>query len=725
MIEWLAVWGVAQAVGFVFRPIIEDLAKDAAQGVFSDYIKESLNNVLHTKIGSPSTPLQNGVGKALVEFLKLFQQELEDSGLSKSQVREYEKPLKKYIKEKSVAETLGDAFKADCKSVDAAKLTRRWVELTQHPLPEDFDWKFIAKGYLGKIREIRRESEELRKILDSENIEQIANSTRELAGIIPDFDLVKYREGLIERYGNLKLESLDTTGCAYNELRLWKIFVPQNVRECHEFIPQIYEIPKDYQQKLQADAKISEDELERKRRLYLEQPVRPVLDLLKDQSRKFSVVLGDPGSGKSSLLQYLALEWTHHPVREFSIYPIPLLIELRAYARSNSETFLDFCHSGNVFCQLNQHNLDEKLKSGNVLVMFDGLDEIFDSIRREDVITEIIRFSNEYNGVRIIVTSRVIGYKPQMLKDAKFSHFMVQDLEDGQIQDFIQRWHDLTYNNEADRTIKMERLKRAIQDSSSIRQLAGNPLLLTMMAILNRNQELPKDRSELYNQASRVLLHQWDVERNLIEEKLDPQTIDYKDKQAMLRKIAFHMQNSEKGLAGNMIHAEDLERILTDYLKNIEIRDSRKIARLLLERLRTRNFILCSLGADYYAFVHRTFLEYFCAAEFVDLFEKQLTLTIDELKQNLYGKHWPDESWHEVLRLIAGMVEAKFTGKIIESLMEQNGETEEFKNIFLAADCITEVRNRSLIADNVSKLRLHLENLLRDNYDNLSIVFLV
>lgn len=64
------------------------------------------------------------------------------------------------------------------------------------------------------------------------------------------FNLGRYAEGLREQYGNLKLESLDTTGVYYNELKLWKIFVPQNVRECQEFLPQVYEIPKEYLQRL-------------------------------------------------------------------------------------------------------------------------------------------------------------------------------------------------------------------------------------------------------------------------------------------------------------------------------------------------------------------------------------------------------------------------------------------------------------------------------------------
>ncbi len=44
--------------------------------------------------------------------------------------------------------------------------------------------------------------------------------------------------------------------------------------------------------------------------------------------------------------------------------------------------------------------------------MFDGLDEVFNPAQREDIINDIIRFTNEYPDVQIIVTSRVIGYNP-------------------------------------------------------------------------------------------------------------------------------------------------------------------------------------------------------------------------------------------------------------------------------------------------------------------------
>nr|WP_246844397.1 hypothetical protein [Hydrocoleum sp. CS-953] len=343
--------------------------------------------------------------------------------------------------------------------------------------------------------------------------------------------------------------------------------------------------------------------------------------------------------------------------------------------------------------------------------MFDGLDEVFDPAKREEVITDIHRFTNNYKNVRVIVTSRVIGYKHQKLRDAEFYHFMLQDLEAEKVEEFIQNWHNLTYQDETEKVRKRERLKRAIKDSPAIEQLSGNPLLLTMMAILNRHQELPRDRAELYNQASRVLLQQWDMERALVDAKIDPITIDYKDKQAILRRVAFFMQENEAGLAGNLIVEKDLREIISEYLKSIDINDARPMAKALIEQLRTRNFILCFVGAEYYAFVHRTFLEFFCGWSFVWQFKETQSLEIDGLINDVFGKHWQDEKWHEVLRLIAGMIDAKFVGDIISYLMEQEGEEEKFLNLFLAGKCLFEVRSRHSIGDVEERLLNRLKDL--------------
>ena len=144
------------------------------------------------------------------------------------------------------------------------------------------------------------------------------------------------------------------------------------------------------------------------------------------------------------------------------------------------------------------------------------------------------------------------------------------------------------------------------------------------MAILNRYQELPRDRAELYHQCSRVLLQQWDLDKALNDERFDV-VIDFKDKQAMLRLVAAEMQANARGLAGNLIAAPRLQEIINDYLQVIKIKDSPKIAKLIVEQLRTRNFILCFLGDKKIIMLLCTgrFWNIFVLADFVWQFERE------------------------------------------------------------------------------------------------------
>ncbi len=373
----------------------------------------------------------------------------------------------------------------------------------------------------------------------------------------------------------------------------------------------------------------------------------------------------------------------------------------------------------NNYSKINQNELEKRFERGEARVLFDGLDEVFDLEQRDTVIAQIHDFTEDYPKVKVIVTSRIIGYKPQQLKDAEFNHFMLQDLEPEQIEDFLQKWHNLTYDEATESQKKQDRQQRitkAIKESQAIQQLAVNPLLLTMMAILNRNQDLPRDRAKLYERSSELLLYQWDVEQKLLEDsELKAVDIDHEGKQAMLRDVAHFMQATEKGLAGNLISKRDLKQVLIDYLTTIDINVSqvRKVARLMIDQLRTRNFILCDIGSNYYAFVHRTFLEYFCAWSYIWQFKETQTLSIEDIKTNVFEEHWRDESWHEVLRLIAGMLEPKFVGEIIEYLMEQDGKSVNFANLFLAADCLVEVRNSSALANESKSLLDSFKEILR------------
>ncbi len=739
-ITLIATWGLTSTAKFIYKSVLEELNKDKTKDWVKDVLQDWLKDVAKDKLSEGSgfiwekvanlltrEPLDIAAESAITAFLVLINNQLADKlELTEEQRERYKKPLNQFIKEKSVRQILGSPFREGCDHLDIKSLKETWDDLGLRDLPDEFNWDELATEYLTIVKKIFHESEELRPLLDFQRQERDSKNLQEIAGIAPDFDLIKYQETILEKYGNLKLETLDSSGYIYDkQLKIYQIFIPQNVKECQEYLPQVYELPKDLQRKLrekgELEREISPEELERYKRAYTNQQIRSVLEVIADDKYKYLVILGDPGSGKSTLLQYLVVEWAKLPIKELPSHPITLLIELRTYIQDFTQkrchNFLEFIHKGsNWIGHLNQNELDKRLKRGAVRVLLDGLDEVFDPQQRANVITQIHDFTQTYPQVKVIVTSRVIGYKPQQLKDAEFHHFMLQDLEPEQIEDFLQKWHDLTYNEATESQKKQDRQQRitkAIKESQAIQQLAVNPLLLTMMAILNRNQDLPRDRAKLYERSSELLLYQWDVEGKLLEDpQLKSVDINYQDKQAMLRDVAYFMQSQEQGLAGNLISQRDLEKVLIKYLKTIDVTPARKVARLMIDQLRTRNFILCDIGSDYYAFVHRTFLEYFCAWSYIWKFEKTQTLSIHQIKTEVFEEHWRDESWHEVLRLIAGMLEPSFVGEIIEYLMAQDQKATNFANLFLAADCLAEVRNYSAISKSAEQLRNRIKYLL-------------
>ncbi len=725
--DWLTVWGVNNSIGFFFKEILIELARDGArdytQVLFKDYFDSNLELTTRTN-------LQVVTGQLIREFLALFQQELEDAELSDEKLTAYLEPIKEFIFNHDLPGILCKSLQSEKFALDYSYLEQLWSDLELLELPVDFSWIRISKRFSRRVKFIWQQIDK------PKNIDNLVNATStvdiDLLETVNQnhYQLIKYKKLIQDYYGNLRLDSLDTSGAAYDELKLWRIFVAQNVREVREFIPQVYEIPKEHQKMLRESGQLDEEELtlqelEEYNQFYSQQPLRSVLEVVEDEEHKHIVILGDPGSGKSTLLQYIALQWAELPEQELSHACLPLLVELRTYncdkKAAQCQNLFEFIDSeSSIISCLDREYIQDKLNTGKATILFDGLDEVFEPFQREQVINEIIDFQQKYPEVRIIVTSRVIGYKQKTLAEKDFVHFMLQDLESSQVDDFINRWHDLTFYERIDKARKRDRLKKAITESPAIQELSGNPLLLTMMAILNRNQELPRDRAELYNQSSRVLLHQWDTERALEDARLKPISLDYKDKQAMLRQVAYFMQANTQGLAGNSITAPDLKRLLSEYLATLSTTQDLNpddIAEVLIYQLRTRNFILCFLGAEYYAFVHRTFLEYFCAWEFVWQFEKARTIDIEGLKQ-VFGAHWQDESWHEVLRLITGMIDSKFAGEIIEFLIEQEGDKAEFVNLFLATECLSEIRNSSGLENYYNRLFECLKNVLKNKNIN-------
>ena len=674
MFEILGSIAAGEAGKFVLEKGLE-LGQAAAEDYVKDFFKDALKGELVAKPGVA----KKAVGEALKAFLGLVVEELEDCEVAPAEIRNgYEKPLMAFVKDDLVKPILGGAFERECRAIDTVILAKVWAgsEFKKKPFPEmpdGFDWERVGKEYLKKVRKIVRSSEELRSLLQTELLEAIANQQ-----VSPGFEVSQYRDVLRCNYGVLKLSTIDSTDQQYR-MRLWNVFVEQTVREA--LPPSRYELPIDVRREVRMTEDLDGEALEGYRREYLQQPARKVLAAIgsplapnsggtgvgeRTGSQDHGVILGDPGAGKSTVLQYLAIEWA-----EGRATVLPLLIELRDYALWGASGFLEFLHCGRGadWC-FDRVQLDAYLRENSTLLMLDGLDEVFDRSMQAAIVDEIIRFSHQYPKVRILVTSRVVGYNPDRLQNAGFRHFTIQSLEVSEIHEFIDKWYDLAMPGDIDRDRLKQRLKDAITNSKAIGNLAENLLLLTMMVILNRRQELPRDRSELYEQATRVLLHHWDVDHKSLKLKVEVESIGRREKQAILRAVAYEMQTSESGLKGNLITADRLTQVLTGYLREQGFEAPREKANGLIEQLRSRNWILCDRGADTYGFVHRTFLEYFCAMEIVHRFEKVRSLTFEQLRDEVFGQHWQDETWHEVLRLICGAIDEEISTKLVDFMID-------------------------------------------------------
>ncbi|MGI5181983.1 HEAT repeat domain-containing protein [Dactylosporangium sp. CA-152071] len=550
------------------------------------------------------------------------------------------------------------------------------------------------------------------------------------AGGDPPDHVAQYRARVRDQRRRLDLSALALPDHPDDiEVTVADVFVEQLVRE--EPPPPV-ELPRDWLRRMQTEGQIKPGELpehidaseaDHLRELYLAKPWQRLFDVLSDTEHRKVVLLGDPGSGKSTVTNYLmlVLSRARRDERLSALTDVlPFVVELRSYSAmlvsGECESFVEYlAHQaardglGLPEAVLRQYLAD----NGRALFIFDGLDEIFDRNQRTAVTARIAAFVEEFPSVRVLVTSRVIGYVRKALTDAGFAHFTLQDLGDEQIQDFLARWYRHTMSDDESAGIRRLRLLETLRLTSAIRELAGNPLLLTILAIISRHKALPRERWNLYNHAAGVLVDRWDVNRQLGQgdTAAAPGTapgnrvdVNADEKKAMLRRLAWEMQ-FDSSTAVNYIHGDELRAVFVRHLVErfgLDRADASAAADRIIDRLHMRNFILSRYGPDLYGFAHRTFLDFFCAAEIRHRFKTGL-LTFDDVA-DLFRRHWPDTSWHEVLRLVASVLPEAGVEQIVDMLVtdaDPQWPPQEFLNppwnIALAVQCLAELRSRAAV----------------------------
>ncbi len=361
---------------------------------------------------------------------------------------------------------------------------------------------------------------------------------------------------------------------------------------------------------------------------------------------------------------------------------LPIWVELRALASTapRHESVLDYLDAqyrseafGFAKADL-EHYL---LTDGRAVVVFDGLDEIFDPQTRLWAIRQIEGFTRRHPRARIIVTSRILGYRQKHLADAGFDHFTVQDFTDDQIDTFARTWAATVFPRDlVAATAMAQRLRRAIDRSPATAELAANPMLLTILASMSRHHDLPRDRASVLRHAVAVLVEQWDTSKLLSDTDIESSYgLSFHDKLQLLQLATRQMHRRRESDPGNHCTAPALVEAFYTYLRRtLHLPADRAVllARAMLARFRIRNSLLAHLGGEIYGFIHRAFLDYLTAADLHHRWaDKKLT---DQQIIRLFHDNADDPTWNEVLSLLATMVPAPLAAMLAAHLLN-HGDT--------------------------------------------------
>ena len=178
-------------------------------------------------------------------------------------------------------------------------------------------------------------------------------------------------------------------------------------------------------------------------------------------------------------------------------------------------SYLAYC-GGELGFGFDQAALEFHFRDQASLLIIDGLDEIFDPKRRRLMIEQIIGLVGLYPKLRLLVTSRIAGFDEHPFRAAEFALATLIDLTEGQIEEFANAWFTIVFLGDPDSATRArDDLLSAVRGRPQLRAIAGNPMVLTMMATIARHRRLGRSRTAIYAQALELLCYNWDYKRGL------------------------------------------------------------------------------------------------------------------------------------------------------------------------------------------------------------------
>lgn len=400
-------------------------------------------------------------------------------------------------------------------------------------------------------------------------------------------------------------------------------------------------------------------------------------------------LLALPGGGKTLLLKRLAVAYAMPGRKDNStdnlpdLDLLPLMIrcrEWKEHIRKPITTLLQNFPEITGDRQLSglAEALEKPLKSGKILLLVDGLDEIHNDGDRTEFVDNLEKFLESYPKIRVVLTSREAGFDLVAPKINRFCEkFKIAPLSGDAIDLLCKYWHQLMVGEKIEAIDEARSVSAAIQRNASLRKLAENPLLLTMLLVVKHGAgRLPPDRGSLYERAVEVLLDTWNIKGH--------DALNQKEAVPQLACLAFELMRRGEQTATEAEILAILETARTqlpmigryakdtpsEFLKRVELRSS-----LLVEG---GHKIFNGRAVPFYQFRHLTFQEYMAAVAAVNNY------VIDPPKEigvhNVLADYLLSDKWKEVIPM-AAMLAGMHAAPLLRSLLfEAQSELEAFDN---------------------------------------------